>query len=230
MRKQEKFGSALAVSIVAHLLLLWPAVSPDVRGGSAQTLAVVLRPLPSEPLAAAASAATAVSSHPDVMPVAAAAKAAPVPQTLASPSRESDSRSSTAETASRSGGQPSGGSAAAAEPARQSPATVAGGAGIDAEGVRQYRVALAVEARRFRRYPARALADELSGTVEVRVAVAAGGQAQEVALAHSSGHEALDDAALEMMRKAAPRTAVPEPLRQRAFSINLPVVFDVADN
>lgn len=226
MRKQEKFGSALAVSIVVHLLLLWPAVSPGDRGGGAQTLAVVLRPLPSGAAATASGPAAGIPARPRAEPR--VAPATPAAQTALSVQRESPT--STAETGARSGGPLSGSAMAAAEPSRQAAATGAAGVGIDADGVRQYRVALAVEARRFRRYPAQALADELSGTVEVRVAVAAGGRAQEVALAHSSGHEALDDAALEMMRKAAPRTAVPELLRQRAFSISLPVVFDVADN
>lgn len=89
-------------------------------------------------------------------------------------------------------------------------------------------MALATEARRFKRYPQRALAEEIGGTVELRIAVAAGGQSQEVAIARSSGYEALDDAALEMLRKAAPRTAVPELLRRRSFVVNLPIVFEVA--
>ncbi|HEX8987353.1 MAG TPA: TonB family protein [Rhodocyclaceae bacterium] len=103
------------------------------------------------------------------------------------------------------------------------------GNGPDADGVRQYRIALATEARRFKRYPARALAEEIGGTAEVRIAVAAGGRPEEVVLARSSGNGELDTAALSMMRQAAPRTAVPELLRRRAFSVSLPVVFSVRD-
>jgi TonB family protein len=47
-------------------------------------------------------------------------------------------------------------------------------------------------------------------------------------LAHSSGDEALDAAALSMMREAAPRTLIPEPLRDRSFSVSLPVIFDAS--
>lgn len=107
--------------------------------------------------------------------------------------------------------------------------TPPGGARLDADGLRQYRLALAVEARRFRRYPARAREASIGGTVEIRVAVAAGGQAQEVELARSSGHELLDDAALEMMKKAVPRATVPDRLRGHVFVVSLPVVFDLAD-
>lgn len=101
--------------------------------------------------------------------------------------------------------------------------------GLDAEGIRRYRIALAVEARRFKRYPPRALIEDIGGTVEVRVELAAAGQSPRVMLTHSSGHELLDDAALDMVRKAVPRTVVPEALRRQAFAVNLPVVFDLAN-
>lgn len=99
----------------------------------------------------------------------------------------------------------------------------------DSDGLRQYRIALAVEAKRFKRYPARAVELGLGGTVEIRVAVADGGEARDVDLARSSGHTVLDDAALDMIRKAAPRTALPERLQRGGFSVSLPVVFDLAE-
>ncbi|MDO8931646.1 MAG: TonB family protein [Rhodocyclaceae bacterium] len=102
------------------------------------------------------------------------------------------------------------------------------GDGLDADAVRQYRLALAVQARRFKRYPPQALEAGIGGTVEIRVAVAADGQAGDVALARSSGQDLLDAAAFDMMQKAAPRASVPELLRGRAFAVSLPVVFDPA--
>lgn len=230
MRKQENFKSALAVSVALHFLLLWPALSLDGRGGGAQTLSVALQLLPSKPPLLAANEAAAVPPHPPVASKRVLAREMPALQAPVPSSSENASPSSTVETPAHSGAQPAGDVAATAQASGQPAAGADAGAGVDADGVRQYRVALAVEARRFKRYPARALADDLGGTVEIRVAVAAGGRTQEVALSHSSGHEALDDAALDMMRKAAPRTAVPELLRQRAFSVSLPVVFDAADD
>lgn len=114
----------------------------------------------------------------------------------------------------------------------QGPAFAAAAAGdaINAEGMRQYRLALATQARRYKSYPARALEVNIGGTVEIRVAVATGGLPQEVQLARSSGNDLLDDAALDMIRKAAPRTTVPELLRSRAFVVSLPVVFDLASD
>ncbi len=101
--------------------------------------------------------------------------------------------------------------------------------GPDAEGVRQYRLALAVEARRFRRYPPQAKEANMTGTVEVRIAVATGGMVPEAYVARSSGHDLLDASALEMMKRAVPRSAVPVSLRGRAFVVSLPVVFDLAN-
>jgi protein TonB len=62
--------------------------------------------------------------------------------------------------------------------------------------------------------------------VEVRVEHELG-RAPVARLAKSSGHAALDAAALDMMRQAAPRARVPESLRGRSFAVSLPVVFDL---
>ncbi|MCX7180117.1 MAG: energy transducer TonB [Proteobacteria bacterium] len=98
--------------------------------------------------------------------------------------------------------------------------------GLDANGLRQYRLSLAVAARRFKLYPPLARANGWSGTVEVAVAIAANGVAQPVQLVQSSGHPALDAAALEMIGQAALQAAVPPGLRGQNFSVALPVAFD----
>lgn len=100
--------------------------------------------------------------------------------------------------------------------------------GLDADGLRQYRLSLAVASRRFKHYPPQALELAWSGTAEVRIAIAASGVPQPVQLLSSSGHELLDAAALEMIGKAALHTTVPASLRGRTFSVPLPVVFDLA--
>jgi len=99
----------------------------------------------------------------------------------------------------------------------------------DAAGLRQYRLALASEARRYRRYPEAARRAGLAGTVEVRVSIAASGVAAQTELTRSSGHAQLDTAALEMLRLAAERTKLPEALRNRQFAVLLPVVFEVEE-
>lgn len=101
--------------------------------------------------------------------------------------------------------------------------------GPDAAGLRQYRLALAGEARRYKRYPEVARRSGLAGTAEVRVAVESVGSERLTELTRSSGHALLDAAALEMMRLAAARTSLPESLRGQRFAVLLPVVFEVND-
>lgn len=94
------------------------------------------------------------------------------------------------------------------------------GDGLDAEGLRGYRIGLAVSARRFRRMEA-----GWRGTAEVRIGVTAAGLALPPELVRPSGQAALDAAALEMMGRAAAATALPDSLRGRAFAVSLPVEF-----
>jgi len=127
--------------------------------------------------------------------------------------------------------EPAGGIAvarAAPEPATVALASAAEPQGADAAGLRQYRLALAGEARRFRSYPETARRAGMAGTAEVRVTVGAGA-ARQTELARSSGHAILDTAALEMLRAAVARTTLPESLRGREFAVLLPVVFEVED-
>ena len=107
----------------------------------------------------------------------------------------------------------------------QNPASAAG---LSADGLRRYRMGLAAQSRRFKRYPAQALAAGWAGTVEIFLAVDSAGQAV-VTLNKSSGHEALDRAAQTMIEAGAQHTPVPDVLRGKAFSVVLPVVFDIND-
>lgn len=101
--------------------------------------------------------------------------------------------------------------------------------GPDAAGLRQYRLALAGEARRYRSYPEAARRAGLSGVAEVRIVVEADGAARSAQLSRSSGHALLDAAALEMLGKAAPRASLPDSLRGQNFAVLLPVVFEVEE-
>jgi protein TonB len=222
---------ALAISLALHAWLLangWPQIHPQQTAGP---LHATLRPLAAAPGTAPAEVAPAKhSSQAAVARVAervhgaasTVAMAAPAPAVAAI-------ATSTASPADRSPAE--GGGGAARVPAATANAAAgqggAGGDGADADGLRQYRLALAREARRFKRYPERALLAGIGGTAEVRVEHAAG--AVPVArLARSSGDEALDAAALSMMREAAPHAAVPELLRGRSFAVSLPVIFDAS--
>lgn len=213
--KRGKLIPALAVSVLLHFALLWPGIPSRNGDEVAPALVAHLRPA-AEPVSARPPASRPLPL-PDHSQTATAVLATPIATT----------NDSTTAVPLRS--EPPATSVAGAVAGAAAPAVVAAarGEGGDAEGMRRYRLALAVEAGRFKRYPARAKEANMTGTVEIRVAVAATGQADEIEVARSSGYGLLDDAALDMMKRAAARASVPEALRNRTFSVNLPVVFDL---
>ena len=97
------------------------------------------------------------------------------------------------------------------------------------DGLRGYRLSVASEARRFKRYPAQAMAAGWAGTAEVRLEVGGDGRPRAATVGRSSGHEPLDRAALTMIDAGALRARLPESLRGKTFAVVLPVVFDLND-
>jgi protein TonB len=105
--------------------------------------------------------------------------------------------------------------------------TEGGASGEAADGLRGYRLAVAVQARRFKRYPAQAMASGWAGTAEVRIEVGSDGRPRPATLVRSSGHEVLDRAALTTIDAGALRARLPDSLRGRVFAVVLPVVFNL---
>ena len=94
---------------------------------------------------------------------------------------------------------------------------------VSPDGVRQYRLNLAREARRFKRYPPLARQRGWEGVVIVLVSTVASGLVPQVSLGQSSGFELLDQEALELVSQAAHTATVPESLRNRQFGLTLPI-------
>ncbi len=117
--------------------------------------------------------------------------------------------------------------AARSLPDRPPAAAPEASAGLDEEGLRQYRLSLAAATRRYKNYPASALDRGLRGRADVRVAVLANGTPQPPQLASSSGHELLDRAAIDMIARAVQATSLPRQLRGQAFALLLPVLFEI---
>lgn len=122
----------------------------------------------------------------------------------------------------------------AAIPASPAPsANSAGGEGrpegVDADGLRQYRIDLATAARRFRVYPAVARARGWEGTVELAISFGPLLPAPLVRVTRSSGHSVLDEQALSMLTQAVRVAPVPESLRGRELNISLPIRFSLDD-
>lgn len=100
---------------------------------------------------------------------------------------------------------------------------------LSADGLRQYRLALARESRRFKRYPEMARESGWQGVVSVLIEVAAVGGGHEVSLAQGSGYEVLDQQALEMVGQAVRVAALPESLKGKGFRLSLPVRYALED-
>ena len=66
----------------------------------------------------------------------------------------------------------------------------------------------------------------LSGSVKLRITVAPSGALLGVTVLASSGHEALDSAAMRAVKSAAPFAAAPKGLGEESYSFTLPIRFD----
>lgn len=84
-----------------------------------------------------------------------------------------------------------------------------------------------LKARAAKRYPAAALENGWQGRAELRLKVSADGAVDSIAVRTSSGHAALDAAAVEMAALAAPQVPVPASLRGLDFGVDLPVIFSL---
>ncbi len=71
-------------------------------------------------------------------------------------------------------------------------------------------------------YPAKARAENLSGDLLLMVAVNADGTLNRVELWRSSGHKLLDDAAIRIVKLAAPFPALPEAIREQTQVLKIP--------
>lgn len=208
---------ALIASLFVHLVLfsLWmgapaPAGTPGQANGMLAALVrqAVSRPAPPE----MASAREAVATRPlpvrHAAPVIAQSGAASI---AASPA--------VAEVASSASESRQAVEAPVPEPTREV---------LSAEGLRQYSISLAREARRHRQYPALARARGWEGTVELRIEISPGVR-PAVELTRSSGYEVLDAQALEMMGRAVLATVLPSSLQGRRFTVPVPVRFALDD-
>lgn len=231
------FG-AFALSLLLHLLAVfgwgWPRTLPAAASAlprPAMQAVVSSRPAfpprtPERPEPVRATAPV-VASAPLKPPAVLVSRGVPVrpPPTAATvvPSEAAP----LAATASALPAAPS--PAYSASPAESSSAVVAPVESISADGLRQYRIDLAVAARRFRMYPAVARARGWEGVAEVSIAVSAGPVAPSLRLVRSSGHAVLDDQALQMLGRALEGTPLPESLRGRSFVLAMPVRFSLEE-
>jgi periplasmic protein TonB len=114
---------------------------------------------------------------------------------------------------------PSGTGKTAGKTARRA----AGSAGAEKSLMADWGAKLRAKVNRARRYPA--AAEGATGKVMLRLTVAVTGQVLAVKVRASSGHAALDRAALDAVKRAGGLPKAPHGLGQDSYSFNLPVVF-----
>jgi periplasmic protein TonB len=147
-------------------------------------------------------------------------KPAPAPEPVAQPAPEP-------EPAAAPPPQPQPAVAAAPPaPASAPPAAVR----VDAASLAaQYRAALIAEAARYKHYPRFARDNGWEGTAEVHMVIGSDGAIASIIVTRGTGYAILDQQALDMIRSAKSQTAIPEALRGKAFSVDVPVIFNLRD-
>jgi len=233
--RRSPLTTALLLSLLAHgALLAWgrwqslPArtaplagVSVSLRQGLAGEGARV-RPTMPQPVMPAAPLTRKVEQPPVL------AVPAPSSSAVATTVRPAEGPASRHENpAEGSGRAPGNAAAAAGTESGERGGTGAPRESVSGDALRQFRLALALEARRFKRYPRLARERGWEGTVEVVVVLgAAGGSAS---LQRSSGYAQLDEQGVEMLNRALAATPVPEALRGREWRLVLPVQFSLEE-
>jgi protein TonB len=240
-------GFALLISLALHLALLvmLPSIREALQRRSEAADPIVARLVepPAKRIAEAAPAAPPV----DPVKPAAPAATAPKPPAHAAPKRPQPPRATSEAPVATEASATSAPALARTEPAQAetavpvSPAPSAGvvaaapqpappaSVGVDAGTLAQYRLAVMSAARQFKRYPRVARDQSWQGRVEIRLAIAPGGEISALSVRSSTGYELLDQHALEMIERAKALVQIPPALRGKEFSMDIPVVFSLRE-
>jgi len=97
------------------------------------------------------------------------------------------------------------------------------------ESLREYRLDLAREARRYRQNPIVAHEHFQEGVVMIEVSHRGGMELPQVALLRTSGDDDLDADALKLVFLAVRSTSLPESLSGQIFALRLPVFYSLRD-
>ena len=243
----RRLRHAIVGSVLIHVLVLFwsgpprvltkdtPSVLHATLRSPQPTELVPAKPLPRAvppaPTSALPAVPTPVPTVPKVLK--------PVPSTLeeARPPSVPQAPAVPAESVAKPATGPAPAPAGAATAAPTAPAGSTSGVlltettatGETVDSLRVYRIAVATQARRFKRYPAQAMASGWEGSADIRVEVGSDGRPRAASVVRSSGHEPLDRAALTMIDAGALRARLPETLRGKAFAVVLPVFFNLDD-
>ncbi len=93
-----------------------------------------------------------------------------------------------------------------------------------------YEKSLADLIKRHEKYPDRARRQGWQGTAVVGLSLSADGKVMDISIIESSGRDILDEAALNMVRRASPLPRAPEGLRGTERTVRVPIVFKLQDS
>jgi protein TonB len=231
------FHYAVVASIVLHGLLLFGLTPRDPAKRAAPPAPIIARlaqPPAAEPAPAPPQAEPVKPQPREKRPP--ATKSSPVakvePQaTLPAPAPTAAPAAPVSESADTT---PAASSAPSAPPivARADPAPAPASPSVeamDAGSLAQYRLQLISTARKYKRYPRVAMDNNWEGDVVVRMVIGANGMISALSIKTSSGHEVLDQQALEMFKKAKPLVQIPAALRGKEFTIELRAIYNLKD-
>jgi protein TonB len=115
------------------------------------------------------------------------------------------------------------------QPAAPSTAPAPSADPADAGSLAQYRLQLIGMAKRYKRYPRVAMDNNWQGDVVVRMVIGANGMIASISVKTSSGHDILDQQAIEMFKKAKPLVPIPGALRGKEFAIEVKAIYNLKD-
>jgi periplasmic protein TonB len=114
------------------------------------------------------------------------------------------------------------------------PSETGRGGGVGASGSAQggktkdgYYAELAAWLERHKRYPLRARQLRQEGVARVRFVIDRSGRVISHRIEKSSGHETLDEAASELLRRASPMPAIPPSIEQARLEIVIPIAYQL---
>ena len=244
--EQRVFAYAVLASIVLHAALLF-AGFPHRDAASKSNPApgpILARLVTPRPLAAPAPVEAAprpraqeparsrqvAKPQPAAVPLSKAAPNAPlVPATPAPTAPSSEAPKPASESS-----QPAAPNAPTSAPPSPGPvakadAQPAPSVAADAGTLDQYRIAIYSAAKRYKKYPRVALDNNWEGKVVVRMVIGANMMISSISIKTSSGHEVLDQAAIETLKKTKPLVAIPDALRGREFGLDINFIFNLRD-
>ncbi len=243
LRQERAFLWGLLASIALHALVLIGLSQGDAPAPPAKALLVLtarLAPVATAPRAQPPAPAampvapppTAPKSAPEPRPVQTApapevSRKAPADAPKPAPAESAPADSAAAASSASSAAPGQAGSAPQPPVGAPTEASARPGSEADSGTLEQYRLALIVATRRYKRYPAIAMEKGWQGRVEVRMEIGANGMLASASIKRSSGHEILDNQALDMLKKGKTTVQIPTSLRGREFSVDVPVIFDL---